>query len=185
MQRSTDRLLTTHAGSLPRPDALIAANRARDASAADEREFGQTLGAAVGDVVRRQHDLGIDVPGDGEFGKSMAQSVNYGSWWRYSWQRLSGIAPGEQTLYEMAPHRSHPGAIVRQWTRERSREAMRAWRARYGAAPSSCDWSRTHARRRGGEPLKRLQTGEWPAPSTVIDLYGSWAAAVADAFAGA
>jgi len=68
-----------------------------------------------------------------------------------------------------------PGAIARQWTRDRVREAMRAWRARYGAAPSSYDWSRTHARRRGGEALKRLKTGEWPAPSTVIDLYGSWA----------
>ena len=33
--------------------------------------------------------------------------------------------------------RRRPGAIARQWTRERSREAMRAWRARYGAAPSS------------------------------------------------
>ena len=81
--------------------------------------------------------------------------------------------------------RCHPGAIAPEWTRERVREAMSAWRARYGAAPSSYDWSRTHARRRGGEALKRLQAGEWPAPSTVIDLYGSWAAAVADAFGGA
>ena len=78
-----------------------------------------------------------------------------------------------------------PARSRRQWTRERVREAMRAWRARYGAAPSSYDWSRTHARRRGGEALKRLQAGEWPAPSTVIDLYASWAAAVADAFDGA
>jgi hypothetical protein len=68
--------------------------------------------------------------------------------------------------------RCHPGAIAREWTRERVREAMRAWQARYGAAPSSYDWSRTHARRRGGEALKRLRAGEWPAPSTVIDLYG-------------
>ena len=81
--------------------------------------------------------------------------------------------------------RCRPGAIVRQWTRERVRGAMRAWRARYGAAPSSYDWSRTHALRRGGEALERVQAGEWPAPSTVIDLYGSWAAAVADAFGGA
>jgi hypothetical protein len=79
--------------------------------------------------------------------------------------------------------RCHPGAIAPQWTRERVREAMRGWRARYGAAPSSYDWSRTHARRRGGEALKRLHAGEWPAPSTVIDLYGTWAAALADAFA--
>jgi AcrR family transcriptional regulator len=81
--------------------------------------------------------------------------------------------------------RCHPGAIAREWTRERVREAMRAWRARYGAAPSSYDWSRTHARQRGGEALKRLHAGEWPAPSTVIDLYGAWAAARADAFGGA
>jgi AraC-like DNA-binding protein len=81
--------------------------------------------------------------------------------------------------------RCHLGAIARHWTRERSREAMRAWRACYGTTPSSYDWSRSHARRRGGEALKRLRAGEWPAPSTVIDLYGSWAAAVADAFGGA
>jgi hypothetical protein len=81
--------------------------------------------------------------------------------------------------------RCRPGAIVRQWTRERVRGAMCAWRARYGTTPSSYDWSRSHARRRGGEALERLQAGEWPAPSTVIDLYGSWAAGVADAFGGA
>jgi len=72
--------------------------------------------------------------------------------------------------------RCRPGAIARRWSRERVREAMRAWRARYGTSPSSYDWSRTHARRRGGEALKRLRAGEWPAPSTVIDQYGSWAA---------
>ena len=81
--------------------------------------------------------------------------------------------------------RCHPGAIAAQWTRERVREAIRAWQARYGAAPSSYDWSRTHARRRGGEALTRLQAAEWPAPSTVTDLYGSWEAARADAFGGA
>src|SRR5690349_12834766 len=113
MRRSTDHILTSHAGSLPRPDALIAANRARDTGeAADEHAFQRTLSTAVGDVVRRQHELGIDVPGDGEFGKSMAQSVNYGSWWRYSWQRLSGIEPGRNSLYDAEPHRSSPGHIV-------------------------------------------------------------------------
>jgi len=91
---------------------------------------------------------------------------------------------GKGDAYEYCKN-CRPGAIARRWTRERSRAAMRAWRARYGAAPSSYDWSRTHARRRGGEALKRLQAGEWPAPSTVIDLYGSWAAALADAFKGA
>ena len=91
---------------------------------------------------------------------------------------------GKGDAYEYSKN-CRPGAIARQWTRERSRKAIRAWRARYGGAPSSYDWSRTHARRRGGEALTRLQAGEWPTPSTVIDLYGSWAAALADAFSGA
>jgi hypothetical protein len=51
--------------------------------------------------------------------------------------------------------------------------------------PPRMTGSRTHAKRRGGEALNRLQAGEWPAPSNVIDLYGSWAAGVADAFSGA
>jgi hypothetical protein len=76
----------------------------------------------------------------------------------------------------------HPGAIEPRWTRERVREAMRAWRTRYGAPPSSYDWSRTHARRRGGTALARLGEGEWPAPGTVSDRYGTWDAARADAF---
>ena len=98
MRISTDHILTSHVGSLPRPDELIAANRARETGAVDEHAFQQTLGAAVTEAVRHQHELGIDVPGDGEFGKAMGQRVNYGSWWRYSWQRLAGIEPGEQTL---------------------------------------------------------------------------------------
>ena len=53
---------------------------------------------------------------------------------------------------------------------------------RYGAAPSSYDWSRTHARKRGGDALTRLNEGDWPPSATVIDLYGTWAAARADAF---
>ena len=50
----------------------------------------------------------------------------------------------------------HPGAIERRWTRELVLEAMREWCSRYGGLPSSYDWSRTHARRRGGEALERL-----------------------------
>jgi hypothetical protein len=76
----------------------------------------------------------------------------------------------------------HPGAIAPQWTRERVREAMRAWRDRYGEPPSSYDWSRTHARRRGGQALERLAEGDWPSLATVTDLHETWAAARADAF---
>jgi len=68
----------------------------------------------------------------------------------------------------------HPGAIERRWTRDRVIGAMLEWRARYGQLPSSYDWSRTHARRRGGEALGRLAKGEWPAASVVTRLFGTW-----------
>jgi 5-methyltetrahydropteroyltriglutamate--homocysteine methyltransferase len=113
MRDSDTHILTSHAGSLPRPDALIEANRAfYEDKTIDEAKFTSILGGAVGDVVRRQKEAGIDVPGDGEFGKAMAQRVNYGSWWRYSWLRLGGLAAGGLTLYEMEPKRSSPGAVV-------------------------------------------------------------------------
>jgi hypothetical protein len=71
----------------------------------------------------------------------------------------------------------HPGAIERRWTRERVLDAMVRWSARYGRLPSSYDWSRTHARRRGGEPLERLSAGDWPSAGVVTAVYGSWMAA--------
>jgi AraC-like DNA-binding protein len=71
----------------------------------------------------------------------------------------------------------HPGAIERRWTRRRVLDAMREWRAQYGQLPSSYDWSRTHAHRRGGEPAARLVAGDWPSASTVSGIYGSWKAA--------
>jgi 5-methyltetrahydropteroyltriglutamate--homocysteine methyltransferase len=107
MKASSDHILTSHAGSLPRPDELIEAWGTND-----ERTLTQKLTAAVTEVVRRQKELGIDVPGDGEFGKPMAQRVNYGSWWRYSWSRLGGLDPNGPSLYEMEARRSRPGHVV-------------------------------------------------------------------------
>jgi AraC-like DNA-binding protein len=78
--------------------------------------------------------------------------------------------------------RCRPGAIERKWTRELVITAMLEWQIRYGSLPSSYDWSRTHARHRGGEALRRLGEGRWPAPSVVTSLFGSWVAARAAAF---
>src|SRR5262249_28310913 len=61
----------------------------------------------------------------------------------------------------------HPGAIAPRWTRDLVLEAMCAWRDLYGRLPTSYDWSKTHARRRGGEAVARLARGEWPAASVV------------------
>ena len=77
MRASTDHILISHVGSLPRPDDLIEANRARQAGErVDEGQFQEKLRAAVADVVRRQRHIGIDVPGDGEYGKSMGQRID-------------------------------------------------------------------------------------------------------------
>ena len=113
MRSSRDRILTSHAGSLPRPDDLIEANRARESGAAsDERRFQDRLRASVTDVVRRQREAGVDVPGDGEFGKSMGHRVNYRAWWSYSFQRLGGLELGTAGLYDMPARRSRPGEVV-------------------------------------------------------------------------
>src|SRR5215467_3348659 len=107
MRSSVDHILTSHAGSLPRPDDLIEAWGGNA-----EHALATKLTASVADVVRHQREVGIDVPGDGEFGKPMTQKVNYGSWWRYSWNRLGGLDPHGPSLYEMEPRRSSPGHVV-------------------------------------------------------------------------
>src|SRR4030095_15507695 len=105
-------ILTTQAGSLPRPDDLIELNRARAAGeSGDEAGYQARLGSAVAEVVRRQHSAGIHVPGDGEFGKAMGQKVNYGAWWSYSFQRLGGLELGME-LYRLPAQRSSPDRAV-------------------------------------------------------------------------
>ncbi len=94
MKRSTDRILTTHAGSLSRPANLIAISKARaGGESKDDAAFAQVLAAAVADVVRKQRDLGVDIPDDGEFGKPVAGSYDYGAWWNYAFARMSGFSP--------------------------------------------------------------------------------------------
>jgi 5-methyltetrahydropteroyltriglutamate--homocysteine methyltransferase len=85
MKRSTDRILTTHVGSLIRPQPLQAFLRAKQAGNAFDREaYEQCLTETVAAIVRRQAEVGIDVVSDGEFGKSI-------SWSQYALERLSGF----------------------------------------------------------------------------------------------
>jgi len=113
MKANTDHIATSHVGSLPRPDSLIAAFHAVETGKPmDEHTLDTTLRNAVHEVVQHQRDIGIDIPGDGEFGKPMSTRVQYGSWWRYSWGRLGGLKTGTEDIYQMAPHRSKPGEVV-------------------------------------------------------------------------
>lgn len=112
MRKSTDRILTTHAGSLPRTPELLAANAAREANPADTAGYAELLQAAVADLVRRQQQAGIDIPNDGEYGHAMSSAVDYGAWWSYSFARLSGLSVAETGIWEMEPVRSEPGKVV-------------------------------------------------------------------------
>ena len=84
MQRSTQRILTTHTGSLPRPEALtqLYVKRSRG-EPADPGEIERIGRDAVRDVVARQRDAGIDVGNNGE------QQRN--SFFLYLRSRLSGL----------------------------------------------------------------------------------------------
>ncbi len=70
MKRSTDRFLTTHTGSLPRPDDLVRIMYAREEGVPVERDaLERRIALAVEEVVRKQADAGIDVVNDGEMSK--------------------------------------------------------------------------------------------------------------------
>jgi len=84
MKRSTDRILTTHVGSLVRPPGLVELMRAKDSGQPyDQQELAARVRSAVQDVVQQQIEAGVDIPSDGEYGKpSFSGYVN---------ERLSGF----------------------------------------------------------------------------------------------
>ncbi len=87
MKQSTNRILTTHVGSLPRPANLM--EMYRDGAPAEKLE--SNLKSAVEGVVQQQIESGIDVVNDGEFGKPMSDEVDYGAWATYVYHRVSGF----------------------------------------------------------------------------------------------
>jgi 5-methyltetrahydropteroyltriglutamate--homocysteine methyltransferase len=70
LQQNTDRIQTTHIGSLPRPHRLLDVMKAKySGQSYDQNAYHQELRAAVTDIVREQVDCGIDIVTDGEFSK--------------------------------------------------------------------------------------------------------------------
>ncbi len=111
MRRSTDRILTTHAGSLPRPDALREAWSKPTAGPGDEARLGALLEDAVAAIVKAQAEAGIDIPNDGEFGKPMRAAADLAAWGTYIFSRLSGFGPTPAGA--AAPDRAAPGQPMR------------------------------------------------------------------------
>jgi 5-methyltetrahydropteroyltriglutamate--homocysteine methyltransferase len=87
MKRSSDRILTTHVGSLPRPKDLIDLYQ----QDAPNSILLPRLKLAVAEVVKQQIDCGIDIVNDGEFGKAMRRSADIGAWWSYIYERIAGF----------------------------------------------------------------------------------------------
>ena len=85
MKRSSDRILTTHVGSLIRPEPLRRFLRQKEAGKPfDHAGYAKCLKDSVAEVVQQQADIGIDVISDGEFGKAI-------SWAQYALFRLAGF----------------------------------------------------------------------------------------------
>ena len=91
MNRSDSRILTTHAGALPRPDDLLALNAERTLGSHPDTVHCARLRSAVHEVVDRQLQLGLDVVNDGEFGKAMRSRLDYGAWISYVLERFTGF----------------------------------------------------------------------------------------------
>jgi 5-methyltetrahydropteroyltriglutamate--homocysteine methyltransferase len=95
MPQNVDRILTTHVGSLIRPEKLIAFWRAiEDGKPYDEAAFEACLTESIAEVVRQQADAGIDIVSDGEFSKGV-------NWAFYIFKRLSGITVRPATPEEI------------------------------------------------------------------------------------
>src|SRR5690348_9050769 len=86
MKRSEGRILTSHGGSLPRPPELQALNQQKQSGqTVDERARAALVKASVPEVVRKQVECGVDVVGDGEYGKT--------NFLNYIRERLGGFEP--------------------------------------------------------------------------------------------
>jgi 5-methyltetrahydropteroyltriglutamate--homocysteine methyltransferase len=86
VKRSTDRILVTHVGSLVRPDDLAQLLAAKELGRpVDKAKFEATLRTSVAEVVRKQAEVGVDIPSDGEYGKL--------GWTSYVGARLRGLPP--------------------------------------------------------------------------------------------
>src|SRR5215469_9332855 len=89
MKTSTNRILTTHVGSLPRPQDVVDCIFAEDrGEAIDPQKFDSTIRNAVADIVAKQVEAGVDIVSDGEMGK-----ISYATYIRHRLTGFEGDSP--------------------------------------------------------------------------------------------
>jgi len=106
MKRSTERFLTTHTGSLPRPDDLVRMMFAKeDGVPVDRAALDARIRAAVAEIVKKQADAGVDIVNDGEMSK-----VGYAT---YIKDRCDGFGGESVSNIRMADVAEFPGVAKR------------------------------------------------------------------------
>ena len=169
MKRSTERILTTHTGSLPRPADLATMLEALDTGAPlDAAAFQARVRRAVADIVRKQLDAGVDIVSDGEQGK-----VGYSTYVRH---RLTGFG-GHSAVPRRADWADFPEAAARAERRSAvARPACNApidWKDRTAV---QTDVASFHAALEGVSPAEAFMTAASPGVIATIMLdayYGS------------
>jgi 5-methyltetrahydropteroyltriglutamate--homocysteine methyltransferase len=140
VKTSTDRILTTHVGSLPRPESIRTLLRARLAGQpVDEAELAARVTEAVAEAVRRQAEVGLDVVSDGEMSKT--------SFLAYTDERLTGFVPSAAAAANPSATQIDPrGPWARRVDSRREWRAFREYYAEYlpreiplASAPTVCE----------------------------------------------
>jgi 5-methyltetrahydropteroyltriglutamate--homocysteine methyltransferase len=138
MKTSTERILTTHVGSIPRPESVRALLRARlGGQPIDEAALAARAAEAVSEVVRRQGEVGLDVVSDGEMSKT--------SFLAYTDDRLTGFVTTTAATDPSAALTGAGGAWARRVDSRREWRAFREYYTEYlpremplASAPTVC-----------------------------------------------
>jgi len=178
MKISVDRILTTHVGSIPRPETVRALLRARLAGQTiDEADLAARAAEAVADVVRRQAAVGLDVVSDGEMSKT--------SFLAYTDERLTGFVPAAGS----DPSAAQTGAGI--WARRvDSRREWRAFRDYYAeylpremplaSPPTVCEGPIAYK----GQALLEKDLATFKAALKGVDVAEAFVPAIAPAMVG-
>jgi 5-methyltetrahydropteroyltriglutamate--homocysteine methyltransferase len=179
MQTSTNRILTTHVGSIPRPESIRTLLQARlSGQTIDAAELAARVEEAVAEVVRRQARTGLDVISDGEMGKT--------SFLAYVDERLTGFVAMPATDPGL-PSSNAGGAWARRLDTRREWRAFRAYYQEYlpramppSAPPSVCQGPIAYK----GQALLQQELATFKAALQGIDVAEAFVPAIAPSMVG-
>jgi 5-methyltetrahydropteroyltriglutamate--homocysteine methyltransferase len=179
MKTSTERILTTHVGSLPRPESIKALLRARlGGQPLDESQLAVRVAEAVTAVVRQQAEVGLDVISDGEMGKT--------SFLAYAEQRLTGFVPMAANAPDV-PSSTVGSSWARRLDTRREWQAFREYYAEYlpramppAAPPSVCQGPITYQ----GQALLQRDLATFKTALQGVNVGEAFVPAIAPAMVG-